>query len=178
MQFNALSFGERLKIERERLGLSQLEAAESCGVRREMWGKYERGDSEPGTRVLERFSTHNADVLYILTGRREPKLETNEGFINPASIALDAVELFKRFTLEGVTENDYFLDIEGEDADRLKQSAKSCFIGRLVSLAGEIYNRRLSVPWGERKAMTEQWARGVAFSEYLRIRDERKKSTE
>ena len=37
MQFNALSFGERLKIERERLGLSQLEAAESCGVRREMW---------------------------------------------------------------------------------------------------------------------------------------------
>lgn len=175
MQLDALEFGERLKIERERLGHSQMEAAEMCGVRREMWGKYERGAAEPGARVLERYSAHDADVLYILTGRREPKLETNEGFINPASIGLIAVELFKRFTGEGITEDDYFLDISGQDAKSLKQTARSVFIGRLVSLSGEIYNRLLSVPGDDRRTMSE-WASGVAFSEHLRLRDAKRES--
>lgn len=49
------SFGYRLAAERKLLGLSQKDAAERCGVRREMWGRYERGEAEPGVRVLEHF---------------------------------------------------------------------------------------------------------------------------
>lgn len=52
---NALPFGQRLAAERKILGLSQKDAAERCGVRREMWGRYERGEAEPGVRVLEHF---------------------------------------------------------------------------------------------------------------------------
>lgn len=52
---NTLSFGQRLAAERKILGLSQKDAAERCGVRREMWGRYERGEAEPGVRVLEHF---------------------------------------------------------------------------------------------------------------------------
>lgn len=49
------SFGHRLAAERKLLGLSQKDAAERCGVRREMWGRYERGEAEPGVSVLEHF---------------------------------------------------------------------------------------------------------------------------
>lgn len=52
---NVLSFGQRLAAERKILGLSQKDAAEHCGVRREMWGRYERGEAEPGVSVLEHF---------------------------------------------------------------------------------------------------------------------------
>lgn len=52
---SAPTFGQRLAAERKILGLSQKDAAEQCGVRREMWGRYERGDAEPGVRVLEHF---------------------------------------------------------------------------------------------------------------------------
>ncbi|CAN5883046.1 hypothetical protein BH11PSE12_BH11PSE12_18380 [soil metagenome] len=68
MNLNTL-FSFRLKEERERLGMSQQEAADLSGIRREMWGKYERGTAEPGISVVEHFCTHGADALYIVTGK-------------------------------------------------------------------------------------------------------------
>lgn len=67
-------FGERLLSERTRLGLSQAEAAATCGVSREMWGKYERGKSSMGTEVLSKFALTGADALYVLTGQRSQPL--------------------------------------------------------------------------------------------------------
>lgn len=61
--------GERVLKERERLGLSQAEAGELCGVSREMWGKYERGKATMGTEVLSKFVQAGADAIYILTGQ-------------------------------------------------------------------------------------------------------------
>jgi transcriptional regulator with XRE-family HTH domain len=40
--FGSQFIGDRLKAERERLKLSQQQAADFAEVRREMWGKYER----------------------------------------------------------------------------------------------------------------------------------------
>lgn len=60
----------RLKDARKDLGLNQAEAAELCGVSREMWGKYERGLAVPGGEVLFAFAAAGADVQYILTGSR------------------------------------------------------------------------------------------------------------
>jgi transcriptional regulator with XRE-family HTH domain len=54
--------------ERKRLGLSQAEAGALCGVSREMWGKYERGQASPGADVLQAFAAAGADIRYILTG--------------------------------------------------------------------------------------------------------------
>ncbi len=61
-----LPFGERLAVERKILGLSQKDAAEKCGVRREMWGRYERGEAEPGVRVLEHFCALGAKPGVLL----------------------------------------------------------------------------------------------------------------
>lgn len=61
--------GERLKEERQRLGLPQREMAQLSGVSREMWAKYEAG-AEPGAAALARLAAHGVDVLYVLTGTR------------------------------------------------------------------------------------------------------------
>ncbi|GHU37809.1 transcriptional regulator [Betaproteobacteria bacterium] len=61
--------GERIREERDRLGLSQQSMADAVGVRREMWAKYESG-AEPGANALAAIAATDADVLYILTGVR------------------------------------------------------------------------------------------------------------
>lgn len=69
MNFTSLS-SPRLKEERERLKLTQADMAERCGVSREIWGKYERGQAVPGGEVLFTLAQVGADVHYILTGQR------------------------------------------------------------------------------------------------------------
>jgi transcriptional regulator with XRE-family HTH domain len=59
---------ERLKTERTRLKMSQADAADCVGVSREMWGKYERGLSQPGVDVFSSFVDAGADVNFLVTG--------------------------------------------------------------------------------------------------------------
>ena len=75
---NALSFGVRLAAERKRLGLSQKDAAEHCGVRREMWGRYERGIAEPGVAVLEHFYALGANPDVLLGGAAKKESNSDE----------------------------------------------------------------------------------------------------
>lgn len=70
MHFFAQEFCARLKSERDRLNLSQQAAADIGEVRREVWGKYERANVEPGAYVIGRFIAHGADPSYLYTGRR------------------------------------------------------------------------------------------------------------
>lgn len=60
--------GERLRAQRLELGLTQSAAATNCGVSREMWGKYERGEAKPGSDVLTAMSGAGFDVPFVLTG--------------------------------------------------------------------------------------------------------------
>lgn len=69
MNFFTHSIGARLKTERERLGLSQAEAASIGGIRREMWGKYERDQADPAVSVVAHFCAHGADPVFLMTGR-------------------------------------------------------------------------------------------------------------
>ena len=64
------SIPARIKTERKRLSLTQAEAASLCEVTRVQWGRYERGDSEFGGRVLKAFGAIGAEIGYILTGKR------------------------------------------------------------------------------------------------------------
>jgi len=67
VSFSSLS-ASRMKEERVRLGLKQAEAADLCGVSREIWGRYERGATVPGGDVLFSFAQAGADIQFILTG--------------------------------------------------------------------------------------------------------------
>ena len=56
-----------------------------------MWGKYERGSASPGCDVMTKFSAAGADVLYILTGRREREVSRLDDRARLA-LAIEAVE--------------------------------------------------------------------------------------
>ncbi|WP_122300423.1 helix-turn-helix transcriptional regulator [Pseudomonas syringae] len=62
-------FGERLREERERLGLSQQELADLCGVTMRSQRNYEKGERQPDTSYLEPFAQAGGDLLYIITGQ-------------------------------------------------------------------------------------------------------------
>lgn len=74
-------FSKRIEEERKRLGLNQYQAADFCGVSREMWSKYERGLSIPNSKVLFAFAAIDADVNYIMTGKKAHLIsEDNPGY--------------------------------------------------------------------------------------------------
>lgn len=84
--FNAQSAGLRLAEERERLGLSKVALAEVCDVRREMIGRYEKGEAAPGAEVLAKLLALGADVAYILTGMRMAAAVSDQ---RPKAVNLD-----------------------------------------------------------------------------------------
>ena len=65
-----MTFGERLKEERERLALSQTALGEACGVTKESQINYEKGERSPDALYLAALLRAGGDVLYVLTGER------------------------------------------------------------------------------------------------------------
>ncbi len=86
------SYGEKIREERERLGLSQTEFGDAMGVTKKTQGLYERGEREPDGSYFQAAAAAGCDVLYILTGRREPKVGARSPFDDVASLALEAVQ--------------------------------------------------------------------------------------
>ena len=62
-------FANRLKQERKKLGLTQAQVAEKCGISGRMWGDYERGVSQPKAELLFQFEKAGIDVNYVMTGK-------------------------------------------------------------------------------------------------------------
>lgn len=67
---NNSTFGQRLRAERTRLGLTQPALAEIGGVSRETQINYEKDDRSPNCDYLARVLAQGLDVLYVLTGER------------------------------------------------------------------------------------------------------------
>lgn len=65
--------GERLREERERLGLNQEELGQIGGVNRNTQGKYEKGERSPDLGYLAAVAEKGVDVLYVVTGTRTPQ---------------------------------------------------------------------------------------------------------
>lgn len=64
-------FANRLKEERKKLGLTQAQAAEKCGISMRMWGDYERGKYFPRNENLIGIEKIGIDVQYVMYGRRD-----------------------------------------------------------------------------------------------------------
>lgn len=64
-------FAKRLKEERKKLGLTQAQAAEKCGISMRMWGDYERGKYFPRNENLIGIEKIGIDVQYVMHGRRD-----------------------------------------------------------------------------------------------------------
>ncbi len=85
------SIGARLREERKRLGLNQTDFADLGLLTKQTLIKYESDQRSPDTIFLGNLSGAGADVLYIVTGRREPGHSANPaiGSANNSDRALD-----------------------------------------------------------------------------------------
>jgi len=68
----ATLIGDRLRSERERLGLSQEALAEKAGLGRKTQYNYEEGGRSPDAMYLVSAATLGIDVAYVLTGVHLP----------------------------------------------------------------------------------------------------------
>lgn len=66
-------FGKRLKEERERLEMSQIQFAQLCGVGRTAQFNYEREEREPSYTYMDMAEKLGVDALYVFTGTRTGK---------------------------------------------------------------------------------------------------------
>lgn len=64
------SIFERLREQRDALGLSQQALADKCGISARSQRNYESGERQPDAAYLAAIAAAGADVLYILTGQR------------------------------------------------------------------------------------------------------------
>ncbi|WP_099139973.1 helix-turn-helix domain-containing protein [Xenorhabdus hominickii] len=70
-----MSFGNRIKEERKKLRLTQVQFASVGGVQPTTQVNYEKGTRTPDAEYLEKIAVAGCDVLYILTGNRTPQSE-------------------------------------------------------------------------------------------------------
>jgi transcriptional regulator with XRE-family HTH domain len=95
--------GERLREERERLGLSQAEFGALLGISRGTQKNYELGANSLDLRYVSALEEHGVDAAYVLTGRRSTPLgqlftPAEEELINQfRSISEDDQKAIRRF---------------------------------------------------------------------------------
>lgn len=80
-----MGIGDRLKEERERLGVNQTEFAALAGVSKNSQFNYEKGERSPDSAYLYAIFNAGADVLYVLTGNRAAPSSDN---LSPAETTL------------------------------------------------------------------------------------------
>lgn len=68
-----MGIGDRLKEERERLGLSQTDFAAIAGASKNSQYNYEKGERSPDAIYLAAAAQQGVDVLYVVTGERKPQ---------------------------------------------------------------------------------------------------------
>lgn len=84
-----MTIGERLKEERQRIGVNQTVLAEKCGVTKNTQLAYEKGDRNPDTVYLAQAASLGLDILYLVTGERKP--------VPAESISAEAAQFLKAY---------------------------------------------------------------------------------
>ena len=67
-----LNIGERLREERVRLGFNQADFAALAGVAKTSQFNYEKGERSPDAAYLSAVADKGVDILYVVTGERQP----------------------------------------------------------------------------------------------------------
>ena len=96
MDGDVANIGERMREERQRLGLTQAEAALYCEVSADMWSKYERGLHAPRRMVIRAFAAAGADEQFINTGIRSIPLVKHRTPSENPEVINEAMTLMQR----------------------------------------------------------------------------------
>lgn len=133
------TIGERLRQERDRLGLNQTAFAEVGGVQKRAQINYEKDERYPDAGYLAAIAAAGVDVLYVLTGQRSQSVTEQSN--SPLTANLTE-------TAEPVTPPSAVPQIDAERLARIvdllerfaAQAGKRWPAKRLVVLAAEVYN--------------------------------------
>lgn len=94
-----IGFGDRLRRERERVGLNQTELAGVAGVKRMAQGQYENEVRSPTVRYLSAIAEAGVDLHYLLFGNRSVQMVG--GFRGLEKKAFELVETYARQQPDG-----------------------------------------------------------------------------
>lgn len=73
-----MDIGQRLKKERQRLGMSQAEMAGELGIAKKSQTNYELGHNAPAASYLSAAARIGVDVCFVLTGVPSPQMGGSE----------------------------------------------------------------------------------------------------
>ncbi len=113
-------FGERLRAERERLGLSQPDMAALGGVKPRTYQDWERGVAVVSAEFLSVANAHGLDSSYVITGQR-----STGALSGPAPALADAEDVNKGCETRYTTEQLLFSAKVRELAVGLRTKARS-----------------------------------------------------
>lgn len=85
-----MSVGTRLKLERHRVGLGQLEFGEKCGVSKTSQFNYESDARSPDAAYLRAAYDLGVDVFYVITGKRSEASDDNFVVVPQLDVAASA----------------------------------------------------------------------------------------
>jgi len=101
-----MNIGARLKLERKRLGLSQTTIGMHGGVMKATQLNYENGNSYPDAAYLRKVAACGVDILYVVTGQRNPDIPGVMVLLSPKHQSLvtnfDAATEADKKIIEGV----------------------------------------------------------------------------
>lgn len=99
-------FHERLKQERERLGISQTAFGEQCGVKKLAQINYEKGERKPDSDYLQKAQQLGVDIGFLFSGLRTnvATMPTDEIFLldNFRKLSEQEKRMFLGFMIGGV----------------------------------------------------------------------------
>lgn len=82
---------ERLRTERDRIGLNQTEFGDIAGVKRNAQMNYENGSRSPDANYLAAIAAEGVDVGYVITGKRSVTQESIDAELKQLSTAWEAI---------------------------------------------------------------------------------------
>jgi transcriptional regulator with XRE-family HTH domain len=96
------SLGERLKITREKKGLSQVEVYRRTNINNKTLSKYEKGDTKPDIETIELLSNfYEVDLEWLMTGSIDSFKDTSDKIDD--SPIVRSVQKFLRTETSGLT---------------------------------------------------------------------------
>ena len=109
------AIGERLRLERERLGYQPLQIAQLLGVTLEQYLDYENAQTEPGLFCMTKLYSCGFDVMYIITDMR----------YRPVQEESELLRRFRDLSLRGRNSIFMTLDALEQLAPNLKQKLRT-----------------------------------------------------
>ena len=94
-------FANRLKEQRKKLGYTQAQIAEICGVSGRMWGDYERGKYFPRNENLIAIEKAGIDVQYVMYGEQSSDFRQPE--ITLSAEEQELLTQFRQLSQDGKT---------------------------------------------------------------------------